>query len=226
MEPAKLTKLVRGELDWIVMKALEKDRNRRYETANGFAADVQRYLNDEPVQACPPSAWYRFRKFARRNKAAFLMASLVSVAILLLMVGLAVSNILIRVERNQKIQALHDKSEALGEKQMALGEKETALRQVQANYIEAKRQKEAAQTSAGCQTSAAGRARTGGVGPPPVLCGTDEPDHASLGSGTSAAHAAVAGEPAAAVRPGRFARLRLVLPVALCRREPVQPARA
>ena len=69
-EPAKLTKLVRGELDWIVMKALEKDRNRRYETANGFAADVQRYLDDEPVQACPPSAGYRFRKFARRNKAA------------------------------------------------------------------------------------------------------------------------------------------------------------
>ena len=68
MEPAKLTKLVRGELDWIVMKTLEKDRNHRYETANAFAADVQRYLNDEPVLACPPSAWYRFRKFARRNK--------------------------------------------------------------------------------------------------------------------------------------------------------------
>src|SRR5205807_1960723 len=68
MEPAKLTKLVRGELDWIVMKALDKDRNRRYETASAFAADVQRYLNDEPVQACPPSAGYRLRKFARRNK--------------------------------------------------------------------------------------------------------------------------------------------------------------
>src|SRR5438445_176101 len=68
MEPAKLTKLVRGELDWIVMKTLEKDRNRRYETAHGFAADVQRYLADEPVQACPPSTWYRLRKFARRNK--------------------------------------------------------------------------------------------------------------------------------------------------------------
>ena len=67
-EPAKLTRLVRGELDWIVMKALEKDRNRRYETANGFAMDVQRYLADEPVQACPPSARYRLRKFARRNK--------------------------------------------------------------------------------------------------------------------------------------------------------------
>src|SRR5437762_10319699 len=67
-EPAKLTKLVRGELDWIVMKTLEKDRNRRYETANDFAADVQRYLHDEPVQACPPSAGYRLRKFVRRNK--------------------------------------------------------------------------------------------------------------------------------------------------------------
>jgi serine/threonine protein kinase/tetratricopeptide (TPR) repeat protein len=67
-EPAKLTKLMRGELDWIVMKALEKDRNRRYETANGFAMDVQRYLADEAVQACPPSVGYRFRKFARRNK--------------------------------------------------------------------------------------------------------------------------------------------------------------
>src|SRR5207253_1661911 len=59
-EPARLSKAVRGELDWIVMKALEKDRNRRYETANGFAADIQRYLNDESVQACPPSAGYRF----------------------------------------------------------------------------------------------------------------------------------------------------------------------
>jgi serine/threonine protein kinase/tetratricopeptide (TPR) repeat protein len=76
-EPAKLTKLVRGELDWIVMKTLEKDRSRRYETANAFAADVQRYLNDEPVQACPPSVGYRLRKFARRNKAGLAVAGLV-----------------------------------------------------------------------------------------------------------------------------------------------------
>jgi tetratricopeptide (TPR) repeat protein len=68
MEAAKLTKLVRGDLDWLVMKALEKDRNRRYDTASALAADVDRYLNDEPVQACPPSPWYRFRKAARRNK--------------------------------------------------------------------------------------------------------------------------------------------------------------
>ena len=52
---------MRGELDWIVMKALEKDRHRRYETASDFAADVMRYLTDQPVEACPPSAWYRLR---------------------------------------------------------------------------------------------------------------------------------------------------------------------
>jgi len=92
-EPAKLTKLVRGELDWIVMKCLEKDRNRRYETASGLAADVQRYLNDEPVQACPPSAWYRFRKFARRNKRALATAALLGV-MLLVAVGAVVTSAL------------------------------------------------------------------------------------------------------------------------------------
>src|SRR5262245_30999708 len=67
-DPKRLSQLMRGELDWIVMKALEKDGTRRYDTASAFAADVQRYLKDEPVEACPPSAWYRFRKFARRHK--------------------------------------------------------------------------------------------------------------------------------------------------------------
>src|SRR5207249_1570688 len=86
-EPAKLTKLVRGELDWIVMKTLEKDRNRRYETAKDFAADVQRYLNSEGVQACPPSAWYRFRKFARRNRPALAAGLLAGVTLPLAAVG-------------------------------------------------------------------------------------------------------------------------------------------
>ena len=95
MEPAKLTKLVRGELDWIVMKALEKDRNRRYETASAFAADVQRYLHDEPVQACPPSAWYRFRKFARRNRRAVATAAAAALAVVLAVAGLATSTLLI-----------------------------------------------------------------------------------------------------------------------------------
>jgi serine/threonine protein kinase len=81
LEPKKLSGLVRGELDWIVMKALEKDRNRRYESASAFAADVHRYLADEPVLACPPSACYRFRKFARRNKGPLLAGGLVLLAL-------------------------------------------------------------------------------------------------------------------------------------------------
>jgi eukaryotic-like serine/threonine-protein kinase len=81
-EPAKLTKLVRGELDWIVMKALEKDRSRRYGTANGFASDIERYLHDEPVEASPLSAVYRFRKFARRYKGPVVAASLVLIALI------------------------------------------------------------------------------------------------------------------------------------------------
>jgi serine/threonine protein kinase/Flp pilus assembly protein TadD len=83
-EPAKLTKLIRGELDWIVMKALEKNRNRRYETANGFAIDIQRYLADEPVLACPPTVGYRLRKFARRHKAGLAVAATVLFLLVLL----------------------------------------------------------------------------------------------------------------------------------------------
>jgi eukaryotic-like serine/threonine-protein kinase len=76
-DPRRLRQLFRGELDWMVMKALEKDRNRRYESASAFAADVQAYLRNEAVQACPPSAGYRFRKFARRHKGPLLAASIV-----------------------------------------------------------------------------------------------------------------------------------------------------
>jgi serine/threonine protein kinase len=74
-EAPKLIHLLRGDLDWIVMKALEKDRTRRYETANGLAADVQRYLSNEPVTARPPSTIYRFQKLVRRNKTVFVATS-------------------------------------------------------------------------------------------------------------------------------------------------------
>jgi eukaryotic-like serine/threonine-protein kinase len=80
-DPRRLNRAVRGELDWIVMKALEKDRRRRYETANDFAADVMRYLTDRPVEACPPSRWYRFTKYARRNRVALTTAAVVSLAL-------------------------------------------------------------------------------------------------------------------------------------------------
>jgi serine/threonine protein kinase len=87
-EPAKLAKLVRGELDWIVMKALEKDRNRRYETASGLAKDVELYLADEPVEACPPSAGYRLHKFARKHGKALVFAGAL---VLLLLLGAVAS---------------------------------------------------------------------------------------------------------------------------------------
>jgi serine/threonine protein kinase len=82
-EPRLLTALVRGDLDWIVMKALDKDRGRRYETASAFAADVGRFLKEEPVEARPPSSWYRLHKLARRNKAALTTAALVAAALVL-----------------------------------------------------------------------------------------------------------------------------------------------
>jgi tetratricopeptide (TPR) repeat protein len=91
-DPRRLGQLLRGELDWIVMRCLEKDRNRRYESASALAADVERYLADEPVQACPPSAWYRFRKFARRNKGPMLtgaaLAALLALGAVCTSVGL------------------------------------------------------------------------------------------------------------------------------------------
>src|SRR5262249_31477326 len=94
-DPRRLSQLFRGELDWIVMKALEKDRNRRYETAAALAADVQRYLQDAPVLACPPSAWYRFRKLARRNNRALVMVSVFALAALVGVGALAVSTVLV-----------------------------------------------------------------------------------------------------------------------------------
>jgi eukaryotic-like serine/threonine-protein kinase len=79
----KLVHLVRGDLDWIVMKALEKDRARRYETANGLALDIQRHLNNEPVSARPPTSFYRFQKMVRRNKLTFAFVSLVAAILVL-----------------------------------------------------------------------------------------------------------------------------------------------
>jgi tetratricopeptide (TPR) repeat protein len=83
LEPVKLTKLVRGELDWIVMKCLEKDRGRRYETANGLARDLGHYLHDEPVEACPPSTGYRLRKFVRKHRAGLMTAAALATVLLL-----------------------------------------------------------------------------------------------------------------------------------------------
>jgi eukaryotic-like serine/threonine-protein kinase len=116
-EPAKLTKLVRGELDWIVMKALEKDRNRRYDTANGLAMDLQRYLNDEPVQACPPSTWYRFGKSARKYKK---MLATVAVFAVLLVAATVISIGLASWALRERNRAEEQKGEAEANFQSAL----------------------------------------------------------------------------------------------------------
>jgi WD40 repeat protein len=126
-EPAKLTRLVRGELDWIVMKALEKDRNRRYESANAFAQDIQRYLADEPVQACPPSAWYRFRKFARRNKAALTIVGLVAVALVLGVIGVMISDARVRAETVARLDAQTKRADEEAKRAKAEKERGDAL---------------------------------------------------------------------------------------------------
>lgn len=127
LEPLKLNRLVRGDLDWIVMKALEKDRNRRYESASEMAADLQHYLNDEPVQACPPSAMYRFRKLARRYKAALATAGLIAAMLVGAVAILSVSNARVRRESAAKQTALQQKEAALQEKEVALRDREVAL---------------------------------------------------------------------------------------------------
>jgi serine/threonine protein kinase/Tfp pilus assembly protein PilF len=103
-EPKKLMALLRGELDWVVMKCLEKQRDRRYETANGLARDIQRYLADEPVEARPPSASYRLGKFLRRNKGPVLAASLVLLALVAGMVGTTLG--MLHAER-RRVEAEH-----------------------------------------------------------------------------------------------------------------------
>jgi serine/threonine protein kinase len=104
-----LGRVFADDLDWIVMKCLEKDRARRYETANGLAMDIQRHLNEEPVLACPPSPLYRFQKLVRRNKLVFAAASAVSTA---LIIGLTVSAILFFKEKAALARAVAQKQRA------------------------------------------------------------------------------------------------------------------
>jgi serine/threonine protein kinase len=110
-DPGRLPKLLAGELDWIVMKALEKDRTRRYETANGFARDIERYLSGDPVEAGPPSATYRLKKFANKNK---VLIGTVSAFAALLILGVVVSTWqAVRATRSEKAaKAERDRADA------------------------------------------------------------------------------------------------------------------
>jgi serine/threonine protein kinase len=122
-EPAKLSKLVRGDLDWITMKALEKNRSRRYETANGLALDIQQYLSDEPVLAGPPSAGYRLRKFARRNKGPVLAAAAVAIALL---GGAAITTWQAVRAKRAEVDARREEANAVAERARADEEAATA----------------------------------------------------------------------------------------------------
>jgi len=106
LEPQRLTRLVHGDLDWIVMKCLEKDRGRRYETANGLALDVLRYLHEEPVLAGPPSARYRLRKFVRRNRGPVLAAAGSAALVLLGIGGLIAGLVALEAEQRHTKEAL------------------------------------------------------------------------------------------------------------------------
>jgi non-specific serine/threonine protein kinase/serine/threonine-protein kinase len=128
-ERARLTKMVRGELDWIVMQALEKDRGRRYETANGFARDIERYLAGEPVQAAPPSARYRLRKFAWKHRAALAVAAALLLALLLGIAG--TTSGLLRAEAARADEA-RERALAQEKEHEAQREKENALKAARA----------------------------------------------------------------------------------------------
>jgi serine/threonine protein kinase len=107
-EPRALTRLLRSELDWVVMKALEKDRNRRYETASGLAADVQRFLNGEPVSAVPPSASYRLRKFLRKHRRSVALVVIVFLALLAGAIGTSVGLVEARKQQSAALRAEAD----------------------------------------------------------------------------------------------------------------------
>jgi eukaryotic-like serine/threonine-protein kinase len=144
-EPKKLSRLMRGDLDWIVMKSLEKDRDRRYETANAFAADVQHFLHDESVLACPPSATDRLRKFVRRNRTQVIAAALVVFALLGGMAGTTIGLIresrqrALAEENERKATAAadaerHAKEEAANQRALALRERDVARQSVEDMY--------------------------------------------------------------------------------------------
>jgi serine/threonine protein kinase len=113
-EPARLGRFVKGELDWIVMKALAKERDRRYETAAGFARDIERFLSHEPVTAGPPTAAYRLRKFVRRNRPQVVGAALVLLALVLGVIGTTLGLVQANERRREAERARADEAEQRG----------------------------------------------------------------------------------------------------------------
>lgn len=137
-EPAKLTRLLRGELDWIVMKALEKDRNRRYDTANGFAMDVQRYLAGEPVLAVPASRSYRLRTFVRRHRTPVAAGGLLLLTLLAGIAGTTWGMWRAEQQRQLAVAESEAKNNALAAEQQARQQAFAALRSMTADVVERK----------------------------------------------------------------------------------------
>ncbi len=127
-EPKKLGTIVRGELDWIVMRALEKDRQRRYETANGLAMDIRRYLQGEAVVAAPPSATYRVRKFVRRNKGKVAAGAVVAIALALGVVGTSIGMVNASREREEAVRARAGEAEQRRVAEARLAEAEATVK--------------------------------------------------------------------------------------------------
>ncbi len=135
--PHRLVQAIRGELDWIVMKCLDKDRNRRYATVGALIEDVQHYLNDEPVEACPPSVAYRFHKFVRRNRGVLTAAGLVA-AVLIFGTALSVSQA-VRATRAERLAQTRYEAERL-----ARQETDVARRAAENDRLQAKQNAAAA----------------------------------------------------------------------------------
>lgn len=146
VEPKRLGQMLRGDLDWIVMKAVEKERSRRFETANGLAMDIQRFLDGQPVLAAPPSTAYRLRKFVRRNRAAVIAGSLVLAALVVGVLGTSTGLVWAldasnraQIQTHVAVQAVESertaKQQALASAQQARIEKENAkVSQLAAEY--------------------------------------------------------------------------------------------
>ena len=140
IEPNQLRKSLAGDLDWIVMKALDKERSRRYETANGLARDIDRFLNDEAVEACPPSTTYRLKKLLRRNKGAVAAVSAIAATLLL---ATCVSVWFGLSEARQRAETETQRAEAV--KQAGIAE---------ANAADARRQQALAESNAAAEVAA------------------------------------------------------------------------
>ena len=144
-EPKRLGTLVRGELDWIVMKSLEKDRQRRYETANGLAMDIRRYLSGEPVNAAPSSTAYRFKKFVKRNRVMVSAGSAVGAALLVGVVAFAWQFKVASDQRDLAVAA--QQAEAEQRKAAEAARAEAVVQQIEAEKQEAEAKKQEAEAT-------------------------------------------------------------------------------